>query len=159
MRRFFRSVALLIAVAALASCAAHATYGVTCDLAFVYPLVRLVYPVSGTGGVAPRGGIVIYASFANGKPGPLSVPIALQVDSRTQAQVQTTPTALPSPLPSPAAAPSGGSAQLFAVAVPRLDPDRTYDVLATVHFGGCGPTTTGQDKIGSFRTRQRAPAP
>jgi hypothetical protein len=153
MGRFFRSVAPLIAVATLASCAAHATQYPTCDLAFEYPIVRLVYPISGTGGVAPRRAIVIYASFANGQPGPLSVPIALQVDSRTQAQVQTTPTALPSPLPSPAATPSSGLAQLFAVGVPRLDPDRTYDVLATTHFGGCGPPGTGQTKIGTFRTR------
>jgi hypothetical protein len=133
--------------AALAGCSGATGYG-ACNVSYLTPAVRLLYPLPNAQNVPDAAGVVLYASAPNYLPA-TAVPILLRAGSATP--FPTVPTAVPSPYPSPAAT---TSASLYAVAVPSLAPATTYHVLAEVSAGNCyGSGSKVQQDLGSFTTR------
>jgi hypothetical protein len=153
---------LALALPAIAlGCAVEESHGGAApggDCTYDYPAVELLYPIPGATGVPPNIGVLVYQGTYQGTPlaqstSPANVPIALGVTAPPS--IGTPPTSVPSPFPSPAATPygpSGGSA--YAVALPTLSPNTTYQVFATQNVGGCiEPGQTVQSHIGSFTTQ------
>jgi hypothetical protein len=119
---------------------------------YQYPNVQMVYPIPYSTGVPDTLGILVYGGYRY-DGATIATPITLRLASAPP--IDTVPTSLPSPIPTPTASALGTNPESFAaVAIPRLAPHSTYQVVAQEDESVCGasPIPT-QVTIGSFATK------